>query len=391
VHPSTKLKGQKSEMIKDKKIVLGVTGSISAVETVKLARELVRHGADVYPIMTDEAQKIIHPQALKFASGYEPILKITGDVEHVSFGEEADLFLVAPCTANTISKMANGIGDTPVTNLALTVLSNIPTILAPAMHLSMYENPAVKENIRKLEGMGVEIVPPLVEGPAAKLAAIEEIVARVIRTIGPGDLSGRRVTVMAGPTLEPIDDVRGIINTSSGGTGIELAKNAYMRGADVELWYGVATEKPPTHIPLKNFVTAPDLLRMIEKVESFDVVISCAAISDFIPERKEGKIPSGGELTLKLKPFGKVLDHLLNKSKFVVGFKLEDDKEKAIKKGKELVKKGLDMVIANDTSDLFSEIRRIYIIGPDSTMEVAGTRTEIAKKILDSAREFMGL
>lgn len=390
MHPSDEIREERSDMIKGKKAVLGITGSIGAVETVKLARELIRHGADVYPVMTEEAQMAVHPQALKYASGHEPILRIGGDVEHVSLVGEADIVLIAPCTANTLSKMANGIGDTPVTTLALAALSTTPVIVAPAMHLHMYKNPFVKANLERLEGASIGIVPPLIEGPAAKLAPIDEIVARVIREIGPRDLVGRRITVMAGSTQEPIDDVRAITNTSSGGTGIEVARNAYLRGADVELWYGVGIEKPPSYIPLKRFRTAPELLGMVMEAEPFDVAICSAAISDFIPDRRAGKIPSGGELTLKLKPFGKVLDAIVGKSRFAVGFKLEAKDDEAVKKGKDLLRKGVAMVVANTTSDLQSEVRRIHIITQGGVVEVVGTRSEIAKRIVDAAKEVMG-
>jgi len=389
VHPSDKLKGQKSNLIENKKIILGVTGSISAVETVKLARELIRHGAEVYPVMTDEAQMIIHPQALKYASGHEPILRITGKVEHVSLCEEASLFLIAPCTANTISKIAHGIGDTPVTTMALTALSKMPTMIAPAMHLAMFENPLLKGNVKKLRDLGITFVSPLEGGDLAKLATTEELVARAIREIGPRDLSGLGITIIAGSTQEPIDDVRSVTNQTSGRTGIELAKNAYLRGANVWLWYGIGSERPPAYIPIKRFETILDLFDMVKEEDRFDVAISCAAISDFIPERMAGKIPSGGELTLHMKPAKKVLDRLVEKSRFVIGFKLEADWGEAVKEGKKLIERGVKITIVNEVSDIQSDVKRVGIVEADNASEVIGTREEIAEKILDRVAQIM--
>jgi len=145
MHPADEIRGVKSKRLFKKKIVLGITGSIAAVESVKLSRELIRHGAEVFPVMTQSATKIIHPDSLEFSSGNKPIIELTGKTEHVSFcgrvKEPADLFIISPCTANTISKIAHGIDDTAVTTFATTAIgSGIPILIVPAMHLSMVSN-----------------------------------------------------------------------------------------------------------------------------------------------------------------------------------------------------------------------------------------------------------
>src|SRR4030042_4174163 len=149
MHPAEELRGKKNNKLLHKHIVLGITGSIAAVECVKLARELIRHGADVYPIMTHDATKIIHPYALEFATGNKPIVEITGKTEHVSFcgqiQQPADMLLISPCTANTISKIAHGIDDTVVTTFATTAIgSGLPVLIVPAMHLSMYNHKIIQ-------------------------------------------------------------------------------------------------------------------------------------------------------------------------------------------------------------------------------------------------------
>ena len=176
-HPTLRIKATKGKSLLGKKIVLGVTGSIAAVRTVEIARELVRYGADVYAVMSEAATEIIHPYALHYATGHEVITKLMGNIEHVEFlGMEgtADLFLIAPCTANTLGKIACAIDDTPVTTFATTAFgSGIPIMVVPAMHETMYNHPILQEHIRKLEKLGVLVVGPKFEEKKAKIAEIE--------------------------------------------------------------------------------------------------------------------------------------------------------------------------------------------------------------------------
>ena len=151
MHPSNEIRGVKSKMLSNKRIVLGVTGSIAAVETIKLSRELIRYGAEVYPVMSQSATKIVHPDSLWFATGNKPIVELSGAAEHVSFcgrvKNPVDLLLISPCTANTISKIAHGIDDTSVTTFATTAIgSGVPILIVPAMHLSMYDHKIIQEN-----------------------------------------------------------------------------------------------------------------------------------------------------------------------------------------------------------------------------------------------------
>src|SRR3990170_9129543 len=242
MHPARRIRATKSKKLLDRTIVVGITGSIAAVKCVELIRELIRHGADVYPVMTKDALGIVTADAIEFAAGRRPVTHLTGDMSYIDLcgtEGEADLLLVAPCTANTVSKIATGIDDTTVTTFATNALgSGIPLVIAPAMHESMYEQPIVKGNVERLRSVGVEVLQPIMEEDKAKLADVDAIVAHVIRKLGPAELAGKKVVVIAGATSEPIDDVRVITNVSTGGTGVALARPAFERGADVWLWLG---------------------------------------------------------------------------------------------------------------------------------------------------------
>ena len=220
-----------------KEIAIGVTGSIAAVETVRLIHALRRKGARVQPVMSTAAQGIIHPDALTYASGRQAITRISGFVEHVTYcgdGGSASLLLIAPCTANTIGKIACGIDDTPVTTFATTALgSGMPVLIVPAMHHSMFRHPAVVRNIRTLESWGVGFAGPRIEEGKAKFADIDEIVLRCERAVLNKPLAGKRVLVTSGACREPVDDVRVLTTRSSGRMGGELALEAYRLGADV--------------------------------------------------------------------------------------------------------------------------------------------------------------
>jgi phosphopantothenoylcysteine decarboxylase/phosphopantothenate--cysteine ligase len=393
MHPSKELLCTKSQKLAKKKIVLGVTGSIAACETVKLARELIRHGAEVHPVMTSSAQKIIHPYSLEFATGNAPVTEIDGRVQHVALcGEvkdKADLLLIAPSTANTISKIAYGIDDTAVTTFATTAIgSKIPVIIIPAMHISMYNHPVVLENIEKLKSIGIFVLEPKFDEHKAKMLGIEEIVAFVIRTIGKRDLIGKKTLVIAGSTQEAIDDIRVITNRSSGRTGVELTKNAYERGAEVELWMGRCEVELPGYIPVTRFKSTEELRKMTDNIDH-DIVIVPAAISDYSPEKTKGKIQSGKEeLDLKLRPTPKIIQNIRKKSNCVlVGFKAESEipeEELLSRANNRLKESGLDLIVANDISKTTLQENHVYIIGKDSKNEiVSGRKEKISERILD--------
>ncbi|MFU8869264.1 bifunctional phosphopantothenoylcysteine decarboxylase/phosphopantothenate--cysteine ligase CoaBC, partial [Natronococcus sp.] len=230
-------------MLEGVNVALGVTGSIAAVKTVELAHELRRHGAAVRGVMTDSSRGIVHPWAVEFATENDVVTEITGGVEHVELcGYEgwADVFLVAPATANTVGKIAGAVDDTPVTTCATTALgADTPVVIAPAMHEPMYDHPGVLEAIETVESWGVEFVDPRIEEGKAKIAGETAIVASVARTAGERPLEGRHVVVTSGATSEAIDPVRVLTNRSSGKMGRAVARACAVRGADVTLVHGV--------------------------------------------------------------------------------------------------------------------------------------------------------
>jgi len=397
MHPIEEIRGELDEKLKEKKIVLCVTGSIAAVETIHLAHELIRHGATVYPVMTQEAIRIIHPNALECATGNKPITELTGKVEHVSFcgknRDRADLLLIAPCTANTLSKIASGIADTPVTTFAATAVgSSIPVIIAPAMHKSMYDHPFLKENVEKCKSAGIKFMGPKIEEGKAKIADIEEIVENVIYNVGKKNLRGKKILVIGGSTIEPIDDVRIVTNRSSGKTATALVKNAFERGAETEFWYGNGTEKNPPYIPIKRFESVKDLISLIEKTDlkKFDIIVNCAAISDYTPERKKGKIPSGKEeIEIRLKRAQKILPKLreATPSAVLVGFKLESEEEGIVEKAFERLKEEkIDLMIANTVKGVGKDENEIWIIDrKERRLHKKGKKEDLAAKIFDLA------
>ncbi len=369
MHPADRIRGTKSLKLQGKTIVLGVTGSIAAVETVKLARELIRHGADVHAVLSRAGAGIVHPNALEFATGHPVDTELDGSMRYLEMcGKDgkADLLLIAPCTSNTLSKMANGIDDTTVTTYAVNALgSGIPILLAPAAHETMMDSPVVQENARKLRGLGVEIVEPKREENKAKLADLDEIVARAIRRLGPRDLLGKKVLVIAGSTVEPIDDIRIVSNRSSGATGVELARAAFEHGAEVELWMGRHEVPVPTWLPASSFDSTADLAALVEKARA-DITLVPAAISDFSPRKRKGKIPSReGAITLDLQPTPKVLAALRKATKgILVGFKAEAGVSATELKAKAMAllkEASLDLVVANDVTAVKRESTTITI------------------------------
>lgn len=378
MHPSEAIKGSISQKLSGKKIILALTGGIACVECVKLARQLIRHGADVHAVMSREACRIISPLAMEFATGNKVITELTGEVEHVSY--DADLMLIAPCTANTLAKISLGIADNAVTTFAIAFDKKI--LLAPSMHLSMYENEFLKENMKKCREKGIIIIPPKIEENKAKMASIENIVAMVIRELR-GDKRGKKLLLVGGATYEAIDDVRGITNLSSGKMARAIANEAYERGLDVMAW---TSFDMPDYIESKKFRSINDLIDFIEREKQiYDAVINCAAISDFVVDKKEGKISSGREITLKLKPAPRINPMLRRIGKLLIAFKLEEREEFIEEKARKMIEEGeADIVIGNTIESLGKDKTRIWIVDKNGIADtVEGRKEEVAQKIID--------
>ena len=404
-HPTLRIKGEKSHSLLGKKIVLGVTGSIAAVRTVELARELIRHGADVYGVMSEAATEIIHPYTLHYATGHEVITRLMGKIEHVEFlgmQGSADLYVIAPCTANTLNKIATGVSDTTVTAFATTAFgSGIPIIVVPAMHETIYRSPVLIENIKKLKQLGVTVIEPKIEEGLAKIASTEEIILVVERMLSAGKLAGKRVLITGGPTIEPVDSIRVLTNRSSGRTGIELAREAYRQGADVTLVH--SKELNLRMIREIRVETAEEMidacineLRKAKanggKEKEYDALISAAAISDFSPELHDGKLPSGAELHLTLVPTRKLIEEVRREfpELVIVGFKAEvkvSDEELIENARAKMEKYNLAMVVANDLANggMGTADNEVYILrrGEDEVKYVKGAKSMIAVEIIN--------
>ncbi|MEM0466652.1 MAG: bifunctional phosphopantothenoylcysteine decarboxylase/phosphopantothenate--cysteine ligase CoaBC [Candidatus Thermoplasmatota archaeon] len=395
MHPADEIRGSSSTKLAGKTIVLGVTGSIAAVETIALARELIRHGANIIPVMTPAATRIIHPDALEFATGHTPIVELSGKTEHVTWcgltKNRADLLIISPCTANTLSKIVHGIDDTAVTTFATTALgSQIPIILVPAMHLSMYQHPVIQRNIMLGRKDGLVLLEPRIRKNKATMPKTETIVTQVIRTIGNQKLQRKKVLIIGGGTAEPIDDVRVITNKSSGKTAVALARTAFEQGGDVDFWYGCASEPAPEYLQTTRFETYADLTTLVQKtaLESFDIIIVCAAIADYTLTKKLGKISSEQKkLILELQQTPKILHKIRKKAPhaILIGFKLEPNKKTLEKKSLQLLQDHrLDAVVGNTVETMGHTVSDIIIVTKQGKIyQKKGRKEDIVLDIFD--------
>jgi phosphopantothenoylcysteine decarboxylase/phosphopantothenate--cysteine ligase len=401
-HPVENIRGSLSHHLEGRRIVLAVCGSIAAVKAVELARELIRHGADVVPVMSDSATRILHPDALHFATGHAPILRLTGAVEHVSLlGDvpgKADLLLVAPATANTVSKMAMGIDDGPVTTCATVAFgTRTPVVVAPAMHDAMLSHPIVAQHAETLRSrLGVTWIEPLREEKKAKLADVEEVVEAVIHRLAngakdPGPLAGKKALVVSGSTAEAIDPVRVITNRSSGRSGLLIATELRRLGADVMLWQGHASVEVPGHLAHRvvRFSSHEDLMLLAKAADlsGYDHVWMPAAIGDYAAVPAKAKIASGKTgLTLKLRPLPKVVEAIRAAAPraVLVAFKAESDAKVLAKQAKDRLKRyGAQFVVAN-TSDAFgADDTEVLLVHAKGSQSFKGPKSEVLPTVVD--------
>ncbi|MBI3860233.1 MAG: bifunctional phosphopantothenoylcysteine decarboxylase/phosphopantothenate--cysteine ligase CoaBC [Thaumarchaeota archaeon] len=399
--PLKDIKSSRGDELKGKKLVLCVTGSVASIEVPSLVRELMRHGAEVNVVMSEAAEKLVRPETLEWATGNPVVRKLTGRTEHVRLAGQwkgqADLVLIAPCTANTISKMALGIDDTPVTTVASMALGGgIPLVICPAAHEPMYRNPAVEANVLTLKQRGAEIVGPRYEEGKAKMSSVDEIVRSVIRKFTPQDLKGKRVLVTGGPTVEFIDPVRVLTNLSSGKMGLSLANEAWRRGAEVCYIFG-GDRFPPDQIRSTHVRTTEEMRNaVVEELGSgrYDVFVSAAAPADFAPlSRRQRKLPTReGEITLVLKPTPKIIMEVRKRwpKVYIAAFKAETTGSK-----KELVAKtmefrdrvGADLVVGNDVGGgrtIGKDTSSVVILGRKAVELSERPKERIAGAILDA-------
>ncbi len=377
-------------MLSGVNVALGVTGSIAAVKVVELAHELRRRGASVRAVTTESARGIVHPWAVEFATDNPVVTEITGSVEHVELcGRDgwADVFLVAPATANTVGKIAGAIDDTPVTTCATTALgADVPVVIAPAMHEPMYDHPGVLDAIERVESWGVDFVDPRVEEGKAKIATEEAIVLDTARAAGETPLDGEHVVVTSGATSEPIDPVRVLTNRASGRTGRAIAAGCYVRGADVTLVHDGGD------VPYADTVAVETAAEMLAAARAAcadaDALISAAAVSDYTVDASDEKIRSGQELTLDLEPTPKLIDELRDDHPDlpIVGFKAEtsgDDAAMVDAARETLERVDLSFVVANDASVMGDADTRVLFVTHEDATEFVGSKRALGLRIAD--------
>jgi phosphopantothenoylcysteine decarboxylase/phosphopantothenate--cysteine ligase len=410
VHPSKDIFGIEGSELEGKKIVLCITGSVAAYRAIDLARLLIRHSGDVHAVMTEStASMLLNPELVKWATGNDVVTKLTGNLEHITLADYgmSDLIIVYPCTANTLGKVAAGIDDTPVTSILSVALgSKIPIIVAPAMHDAMYENIFVKQNVGKLKEHMIFIEPKMEEGKA-KVAEPEHILNATISILSNNaPLSGKKILVTAGSTIEYIDPIRIMTNLSSGKMGIAIAEEAQRMGATVTLVYGHGTLNPPTATgKIVHVSTGEEMYKAVfSEISSkrHDIAVMAAAVADFAPAKKsDKKIDTKlGKMELSLVATRKIIDEVKNKSKdiFLVAFKADycvSDSiliEKAYRKLKEC---GADIIVANDLgrrgSEPGSDQNEVFIVDRDKKIVRLPTesKAKVARSLLEIVAEYV--
>ena len=338
-------------------IALGITGSVSAYRSIDVARWLMRRGARVIPLLTKPAASLVTSDLLYWATSEKPIIDLTGGVEHIVLAKSCDSVLIAPATLSTMAKIAHGITDNPVVLTAIAASGEgKPIIIVPAMHKNMMDSKAYHDVSVKLRDRGFLIIPSKVEEGIAKYPD-PWIVGRITAAVTSRgmDLMGKRVLVTAGATREWIDPTRYISNPSSGRMGIEIAVEAWARGAIVDLVHGPVTYSLPHMVNLHPVSTTEEMAEIVSRLATneYDLSIAAAAPADYKPVRMEAlKIRSGiAELNIKLIPTPKVIDIMAKNSKILVAFAAE-----TVKSLEELEKTALDkmerynarIVIANN-------------------------------------------
>lgn len=380
-HPSLDIVSSHGTELAGKKVVLCVAGSVAAYKAIELARLLMRHGADVTCVASNAVTKLIQPDYFKWATGNDVITKLTGRLEHVRLADykQSDLVIVYPGTANTLGKLANGIDDTPIsTVLTVGFGSKIPIMMCLAMHESMYENPAVKKNIEFLKNKIQFVSPQMIEGKA-KAPEPEYVLENVLNGFGASPiLKNKKILMTAGPTIEYVDPVRIITNTSTGKTGVLLASELVSAGAKVSMIYGPGIEKPPKGAKVTNVKTGKEMLDATKKEleKKFDIVIMAAAASDYMPENfSKSKIKSTKKsLDIRLKRVPKIINVVkrYQKDTFLIGFKAETDisQNNLIKLAqKKMMDSDADMIIANDIGRKYQknpDMNRVLIVDKDN-------------------------
>lgn len=391
-------------MLKGKTVVLGVTGSIAAYKIANLASALVKLHADVNVIMTKNATNFINPITFETLTGNKCLVdtfdrNFEFNVEHVALAKRADIFMVAPASANVIGKIAGGIADDMLTTTIMA--AKCPKLISPAMNTNMFENPIVQDNLKKLESYGYEIISPASgylacgDTGAGKMPEPETLLQYIIKTIAfEKDLLGKNVLVTAGPTQEKIDPVRYITNHSTGKMGYAIAENCMRRGANVTLVSGPVAIEPPMFVEVVKITSAQEMAAaVIERAAKQDIIIKSAAVADYRPVnpadekiKKKDNEASAIELERTTDILSYLGSHKTDKQ-FICGFSMETENMLENSKAK-LAKKNVDMIVANNLkvagAGFGTDTNIVTIITADDCKELEiMTKAEVAAAIID--------
>jgi phosphopantothenoylcysteine decarboxylase/phosphopantothenate--cysteine ligase len=396
--------------MRGKNVIVGVTGGIAAYKAAELVRLLVREDVSTSVAMTAHATRFVTPLTFQALSGKPVMWDMWGikgsSMDHISWGQTADLIIIAPATANMVAKLAHGLADDFLSTMVLAATAKV--LICPAMNTQMYANPVVQENLGVLAQRGYNLMRPG-EGPLAcgaegmgRMPEPLEILEKAAYLLAPKDLSGMRILVTAGPTVEPIDPVRYITNRSSGKMGYALAGRAAMRGAEVTLVSGPTHLKPPhgvKFLPVRSGEEMRD--RVMGNCHGWDVAIKAAAVSDYRPvETASEKIKkTAAELTLKLVRNPDILGELGasrgEKKSILVGFAAETE-DLVSNARQKLEAKRLDMIVANDVTrsdaGFDADTNLVKIIDRQGGIEDLPlmSKDDVADRILDRIRDFWG-
>lgn len=387
--------------LENKKIVIGVTGSIAAYKIAGLCSMLKKKKADVTVIMTQNATNFINPITFETLTGNKCLIdtfdrNFQYDVEHVELAKAAEVFLVAPASANVIAKAAHGIADDMLTTTLLA--ATCPKLFAPAMNTRMYQNPITQDNLQILKKYGMKVITPasgyLACGDTGegKMPEVEELYDNIIDALTPKDLSGYNVLVTAGPTREKIDPVRFISNHSTGKMGYAIAKQAGMRGAKVTLVSGPVALEAPKGVEVVPVVSAKDMADAVwERADKMDMIIKAAAVADYRPVTTyEDKVKkSGDDMNIALERTDDILAYLGKNKKegqILCGFSMET-KDMLENSKVKLKKKNLDVIVANNLkvagAGFGTDTNIVTLITKDEVKELPIlSKEEVADRIL---------
>ncbi len=382
-------------MLKDKKILLGITGGIAAYKAVDLASKLTKMGAEVKTVMTAHACEFVSPITFKSITHQPVITKMfdaESDIEHISLADWADIVVIAPATANIIGKTAYGIAGDLLSTTIMAATS--PVLFIPAMNVHMYENPIVQENITKLSALGYFFMEPefgiLACGYEGKgrYPDNEEIIFHIITYLKYSkDLSGKNVLVTSGASREEIDPMRFITNYSTGKMGLALARAAHIRGAQVKLIHSFISVKIPEYLDSKKAVSAEEMYNaVIKDYKDSDITFMTAAVADYTPAKpSKQKIKKSNDLNIELKRTKDILTELSMRKtndQILVGFAAESEniKENALQK---IRKKKLNFICANNLNVAGKNDTDIIILGEETEVKLTGSKFSAAHQIID--------